>query len=274
MNALLANELVQDALLTIGPEPPPSGGGRWKQKVDASGHAVRWHTTRTKRAQRIFRIQLALRGLLTGSEIDHYASVIAERRSSEIWRKGHPPPVLSGAAVDRLATAAANHENRGPNSNTVKLAVDTLAYCVAQCRQGEPEGLNKHDQRRLSQVLRYFGLDPNSHLRRETVEGAKKRRQRQARAMGPIVQVERERLDARVAEGTLYRWTHADFERLTDELGLEVIGDPEFAVYTEPPGPWSEAGGDAPAIGRGISTGTVHAVDRMNGHARESRRAS
>jgi hypothetical protein len=29
---------------------------------------------------------------------------------------------------------------------------------------------------------------------------------------------------------------------------------------------WPDAGGDVVAVGRGIARGTVHAVDRMNGH--------
>jgi hypothetical protein len=31
---------------------------------------------------------------------------------------------------------------------------------------------------------------------------------------------------------------------------------------------WPGVGGDVVAVGRGITRGTVHAVDRMNGHGR------
>jgi hypothetical protein len=34
---------------------------------------------------------------------------------------------------------------------------------------------------------------------------------------------------------------------------------------------WADAGGGVVAVGRGIFTGTVHAVDRMNGHASSNR---
>jgi hypothetical protein len=50
----------------------------------------------------------------------------------------------------------------------------------------------------------------------------------------------------------------------------------ELPIHDRPArrGVRARGAGGVVAIGRGIFTGTVHAVDRMNGHARESRRAS
>jgi hypothetical protein len=189
---LLASELVQDALVKIGPEPPADRAVRWRNGV---------HVTRTRRAQRIYLIELATRRVLTSPEIDHYASIICIRRQSGVWPPGAPPPVLFGGSVDRLATSAGQSRVRRPNISTVRFAAATLAECVHAVRIGSPEDLTKSDHRRLSQVLRHFGLEVRSLRPAFTVESAKKRRQRAQTNAAPVVAAERKALEGDVATG-------------------------------------------------------------------------
>jgi hypothetical protein len=150
------------------------------------------HTTRTKRAGRIYLTHLALRGLLTYGEIDRYASIIDERR-----RRRQPlrPQLRPDPLVAR---------NR-PTPQTVKRAAEALATCVRAAHQAEPENLLKNEENAMYRVLAFIGIDRRSHRPALTPAAAKKRAQRERQRMAPIVAAQRERLDAEVAAGRMIR---------------------------------------------------------------------
>lgn len=233
--ALLRHELVIDALLALD-----------KLRDDR----LRYYrcVTLTAGALRVF----------SRSELDYFVSVIDERRQNGTWALSIP-----------VGGSSARKHSEPVGAVTIARAAEALARRLDAARSGvrEPTDLDLADEQCVSWAAvrkAVSRLTSGSDIPEHPV--SERTRRRVAVKQRQIAQLERERLDARVAEGTLYRWTHADFERLTDELGLEAIDDPEFAVYTEPPGPWSDTGGGgAAATGRGIFTGTVHAVNRMNG---------
>ena len=200
--AVLANELVQDVLLAIGPEPAVVGKWKHRESRDDPAYSASWHVARTRRAQRIYIVQLALRGLVTGTEIDHYASVIGERRRLGLWPKGQPPPIVLGH--DYVARGVTLGRD-GPKRATVALAASALSQCVKCGLQGLPENLDDYEQKARDRVLAFLGLERRVARPALTPAGAKKRRQRSAKAMAPIVAAERERLDAEVAAGRMVR---------------------------------------------------------------------
>jgi hypothetical protein len=197
--AVLARKDVEDFLLAIGSEPPIKS--KWKHREDRRDptFSASWHVTRTKRAQRIYEVHLALRGLLTCGEIDHYASVFRERQRLKLPLRPKPTPDLTYASGSR------------PTPQTVARAADALAQCVRAARHGLPEDLAKTDQNALYRVLDFLKVDRRSHRPALTPAGAKKRRQRSAKAMAPIVAAERERLAAEVAAGRMERFSEYSY---------------------------------------------------------------
>ncbi len=202
--AVLANEKVQSALVALGPEPPVTS--KWKLGSHGDDEPYRWHVTRTRRAQRIYLIHIAVRGLLTCAEIDHYASVIEERRRQRVWPKGQPPPSL----LDHPAPTPADDSGaqRGPSPQTVALAASALGDCVAAARGTGAEKLDSLEKKALYRTLEFLGLERRAQRQsRESGKPAavKKRRQRGARARAELVAAEREHLDREVAAGRLTR---------------------------------------------------------------------
>ena len=121
--------------------------------------------------------------------------------------------------MDRLAFSVAG---RPPRCEKISKAAETLGECVKTARSGHPEKLNKHDQRRLSEVLEAFGCDARSHVPRSknaaaAKKAAKKRRQRQRELIAPIVVAERARLDAEVAAGRMVKVSACTYVNSDDE---------------------------------------------------------
>jgi hypothetical protein len=95
------------------------------------------------------------------------------------------------------------------------VAAAALAHCVHAAHDGMPENLAKYDQRAMYRVLDFLGLNRRSYLPASTPAGAKKRRQRQQRAIAPIVAAEREHLESEVAAGRMVRvseWAYVNID--------------------------------------------------------------
>ena len=240
VSAVLADDEVQDALITIGLPPLVSG----QTTPTQFGRRV------TQRSRRIYVTWAALRGVLTYDEIDRYSREISKRREDGTWPKGSPP--FGGYRVSEAEgrDGGGRRKPRGPDAATITTAANALAACLKAARGSAPDGLGhydcdclrrvlafigKADYREAQRVPRYRSADPSAG---RAAEAAKKRSQRQRRADAAQVAVERERLDAEVAAGRLYRWTQDDSDRLADQWGVphQAFGtvDPG-TIYTSPP---------------------------------------